>query len=222
MKGIVTKCSILACGAVLTTPRASRADDPSNVTSLAWHDSRLASDIGVSAMLGGGVIGFTEKTMRDLTTSAVGGLWDLRVTLGSHTPLGLDIGYVGSAANINTLTGAHTGTLVGTTVEGAVRFNVLPHDTWNPYGFVGMGWQRYDVTGGTIRLSDSGMNETDNSIVFPMGVGIAYRDRSGLVLDLRGTFRSNIGYGLVLESGTSATYVPMHTWEASAAAGYEF
>jgi len=85
-----------------------------------------------------------------------------------------------------------------------------------------MGWQRYDTTGGTFRLSDTGMNESDNSIVFPMGAGIAYRDRSGLVLDLRGTFRTNTDYGLVLESGTSASYVPMHSWEASAAAGYEF
>jgi hypothetical protein len=30
--------------------------------------------------------------------------------------------------------------------EGALRWNILPHYTWNPYVFVGAGWQRYDIT----------------------------------------------------------------------------
>lgn len=218
MKRILATCSILA-GAVLATPGASRADDPPGRVA---HASQLRSEIGISTILGGGVTGFTEKAMRDLTTSNVGGLWDLRVTIGSHTPLALDIGYLGTAANVRALTNSQGGTLVGTTVEGALRFNFLPYDAWTPYAFVGVGWQRYDVTGGTFRLSDSGMNESDNSMVFPVGAGFSYRSQSGLVLDLRGTYRSNIEYGLVQTPGISAGYVPMHTWEASAAAGYEF
>jgi hypothetical protein len=91
-----------------------------------------------------------------------------------------------------------------------------------------VGWQRYDVTGRTVSLSDSGMNPSDNSIEFPMGAGIGYRDPSGLVFDLRGTFRANTDQGLVLEPGanpnsaSSNNYAPMHTWEASAAVGAEF
>jgi hypothetical protein len=55
-----------------------------------------------------------------------------------------------------------------------------------------------------------------------MGAGLSFRDRSGLTVDARGTFRANTDQGLVLEPGSTTSYVPMHTWEASAAVGYEF
>lgn len=222
MKTMTKILSVLACGAAVIAPRAARAEDPPGVYSYAWHDSRMKSDIGVSTIVGGGVTGFTDRTMRDSLTSNVAGLWDLRVTIGSHTPLALDLSYVGTGATINSLIGTQNGTLVGTIAEGALRYNILPHYAWNPYAFAGIGWQRYDITGGTFSLSDTGMNSSDNSVVFPMGAGIGYRDPSGLVLDLRGTFRANTGYGLVLESVGSTSYAPMHSWEASGALGYEF
>lgn len=213
--------SFFACAA-LGAPGVAHADDPPDPYSYAWHDNRMQSDFGVSTILGGGVTGFTDRTMRDTMSSSVGGLWDLRVTLGSHTPLGIDVSYVGTAANINALIGSQSGTLIGTAVEGAVRYNVLPHHAWDPYAFVGIGWQRYDITGGTFNLSDTGMNSSDNAITFPLGAGIAYRTRTGLVLDLRGTFRPTTDSNLVLETAGSTNYAPMHTWEASAALGYEF
>lgn len=214
--------SVIACGAALGVPRVAHAEDPPGAYSYAWEDSRLQSRYGVSVILGGGIAGFTDQTMRDSLTTDVAGLWNLRVTLGSHTPLGLDANYVGTAAKINSLIGAESGTLVGSTFEGALRYNILPHFAWNPYAFAGIGWQRYNVTGGDFTLSDTGMNEKDDSVVFPMGAGIGYRDPSGLVVDLRGTFRANTNYDLVLESAGSNDYAPMHAWEASAAAGYEF
>jgi len=204
----------LVSGVGLAPGLALADDEPSH--------SRLQSEIGVSTILGGGLTGFTDETMRDATTTDVSGLWNLRVTIGSHTPIAFDVGYVGTAADVDALAGGQSGTLVGTTVEGAVRYNVLPHNNWNPYAFVGMGWQRYDITGADFALSDTGMRDSDNSLVFPMGAGVSYRDTSGLVLDLRGTFRANTQQGLVLESIGSDSYAPMHAWEASAAAGYEF
>ena len=192
-----------------------------------WTDENLESGIGVSAILGGGVLGFTDQTMRN-TTSDVGGLWDLRVTIGSHIPLALDVSYLGSAMNINGLPTGQRGTLIGTTVEGALRFNMLPHNSVNPYVFAGAGWQRYDVTNTNVTLSDSGMNDTDNLVEFPMGGGLSFRS-SGFVADLRGTFRATTEQDLVLRSNvlppaspTSDDFAPMHTWEASAAIGYEF
>jgi len=204
------------------------SSDGTNVYGYAWTDDRLKSGIGISAILGGGVTGFTDKTMRD-TTSSVGGLWDLRVTLGSHMPLALDVSYLGSAMNINGLPGGRNGRLIGTTVEGALRYNALPHYAWNPYVFAGAGWQRYDVTQTTVTLSDSGMNDKDNLLEFPLGVGLQYR-RSGFVGDLRGTFRATTQPDLVLKPGVfdptiapnSSDFAAMHTWEASAAVGYEF
>jgi hypothetical protein len=192
-----------------------------------WHEGRLHTGIGVSTILGGGVAGFTDRTMRN-TTSDVGGLWGIRMTSGSHIPLGLDLAYVGSATNINGLPNGQNGTLIGTTAEAALRYNVMPHMPFNPYVFAGIGWQRYDVTSANVTLSDSGMNEPDNLLEFPLGVGFSYRS-NGFVGDLRGTFRATTDQNLVLRSGvlppanpTSNDFAPMHTWEASAALGYEF
>jgi hypothetical protein len=191
--------------------------------SYAWSDDLMRSGIGVSAIIGGGVSGFTDRTMRD-TTSSVGGLWDFRLTLGSHVPLGIELGYTGSATNLRGLP-AQNGTLIGTTAEAALRWNVLPHYMWTPYVFGGVGWQRYDVTNANVTLSDSGMNDHDNLLEFPMGAGMAYR-MSGFVLDVRGTFRAAMDQNLVLKnptpSPTSSDFASMHTWEASAALGYEF
>jgi hypothetical protein len=65
------------------------------------------------------------------------------------------------------------------------------------------------------------MRDSDNSVVVPMGSGISYRTRGGLVLDLHTTFRANSQQGLVADGVGSGTFAPMHSWEASVAAGYE-
>jgi hypothetical protein len=206
-----------------TTVVDSDLDDRS-MYGYAWHEPALPSGIGVSTIIGGGVAGFTDRTMRN-TTSDVGGLWGLKVAIGSHLPLALELGYTGSATNINGLPTGNKGTLIGSTAEAAVRWNILPHFPATPYLFGGVGWQRYDVTQTSVSLSDSGMNDHDNLLVFPMGTGIAYR-MNGFVADLRGTFRLATDQNLVLRNQTnvplSSDFAPMHTWEASAALGYEF
>jgi len=210
MKTVAKTAALLACGAVFSAPRATRADE------------RLPSGYGVTTVLGAGFSGFTDRAMRDTVSNNLGGLWDVRFTLGSHTPLALDIGYVGTAAKINALSGAKWGTLVGTTAEAALRFNILPHHAWNPYVFAGVGWQHYDINGIVFTMGDTGMNSADNSVVFPIGTGISYRD-AGLVVDVRGTFRANANAGLVLDATSMTnTFAPMHAWEASAAVGYEY
>lgn len=216
---------VILASAAAFAPLAVQADD-TPLSADTFGDSaqhrKLGSEVGISVTAGGGVTGFTDKAMRDVVGSSAGGLWGLRLTYGSHMPFAVDINYAGTAANINALTGSHSGTLIGTTLEAAVRYNILPDLAWNPYVFAGMGWQRYDVTGTSVHLWDSGMTSSDNSAVFPFGAGIAYRARSGLVVDVHGTFRLNVNPGLVLAGDTSNNYVPMHTWEASGGVGYEF
>ncbi|HEY6178672.1 MAG TPA: hypothetical protein VIX73_29680 [Kofleriaceae bacterium] len=208
-----------------TTTTTVSDNDLGETTVYAWHEPRLASGIGVSAILGGGVSGFTDKQMRN-TTSDLGGLWDLRVAIGSHLPLALELGYVGTATNINGLPTGNKGRLIGTTAEGALRFNVLPHMPFTPYAFIGMGWTRYDVTNTSVSLSDTGVRSEDDLMVFPMGIGLAYR-AAGFVADVRGTFRAATDNDLVVKNPVivfpaPSDFVPMHTWEASAAIGYEF
>jgi hypothetical protein len=188
----------------------------------------LQSGFGISAVLGGGLMGFTDQTMRN-RTSSVGGMWNLRVTIGSHAPLALELGYVGSAIGLNGLPHADDGTLIGTDFEGDLRFNILPHNDWNPFIFAGMGWERFDVTGTDVTLAVDGINDHDDLMVFPMGAGVNYR-KDGFVAELRGTFRAAAFPDLVLKSPWNSSgdhddndhFAPMHTWEASASIGYEY
>jgi hypothetical protein len=203
-----------------TDPLLAESDRPGPY-SYAWRDPYLASGIGIGFSVGGGLTAFTDRQMRETTTSAVGGLWDARATIGTHIPIGVDIGYLGTAANINTIAGAPNGTLIGTTIEAALRYNILPHYRLDPYVFAGAGWQRYDVRDMQFARSDTGMASHDNVAVYPVGAGLAFRDRSGLTFDARGTFRAASDSTLLIDSATGA-YAHLHSWEASAALGYEF
>jgi opacity protein-like surface antigen len=169
--------------------------DDVDALSYEWGDPRLASGIGVATSLGGGVSGFQDKAMRN-ATSNVGGLWDLRITLGTRLPLAIDLGYIGSATGLRGLA-SRNGTLIGTTVEGALRWNILPHAPFTPYLFGGAGWTRYDVTQSNVTLADSGMNASDNLIEFPSGIGFAWR-AYGFTADVRGTYRYTMDQNLVL------------------------
>ncbi len=204
-----------------TTGPSSAADEHS----YAWSEPSLRSGIGVSVLVGGGATGFTEKDMRNITSN-VGGLWDVRLTIGSHVPLGIDVSYVGSAIGINNLPTGDTGTLIGTAVEGALRWNVLPHAMWTPYVFGGVGWQRYDVTGlSAASRASIGMSKNDNLLEFPMGLGLSYR-MNGFLIDVRGVFRYTMDNDLVLKTFPpvpgSSSFAKAHSWEGSAAIGYEF
>lgn len=223
MKTTRTTLSVFVSGAI-AAPLTAHADSSERLeaTSYAWRDPAMKSQYGISVLAGGGVGGFTNEVMRDVMPDSVAGLWNARATFGSHIPIGLDVAYIGTGGSLQSLTGSSSATLVGTTVEGALRWNALPHFAWNPYAFAGVGWQRYDVTGATFSKSDNGINDSDNSVVFPVGAGIAYRDTSGLVVDVHGAFRANTNAGLVLEGAENSSFAPMHSWEASAGIGYEF
>lgn len=197
----------------------SDAIDVPDRYSYAWGDSRLRSGIGIGVVVGGGVSGFTDESMRDSLSSDAGGMWDVRLTLGTHTPLGLELSYTGTAADLEMIPGDTA--LVGTTVEGALRYNVLPHFAWNPYIFAGVGWQQYDVTGTEVSLARNGIDDTADLIVAPLGAGLSYRDASGLVLDIRGTLRLAEDETLVVADASGST-PDLDSWQASGSLGYEF
>jgi hypothetical protein len=212
-----------------TTPVAEplTTESDTDMFGFEWHNPNLVTGIGVSTLLGGGVVQFTDSAMRG-TTSNLGGLWDLHVTFGTHLPLALDVAYVGSATHIAGLPAGNTGTLIGSAAEGTLRWNVLPHLVWTPYVFGGVGYQRYDVTQTNVSLSDSGMNSSDNLLSVPAGLGFVWRGNNGLVADLHGTYRFTWFQDLVLKNGapingnTSSDFVKLNNWQASAAIGYEF
>lgn len=228
-------CALLAVAASVLVARSAHGgvlvehDDNGNAPDdYTWNDEHLSSGIGVAVMLGGGIAGFTDHTLRD-TTSPVGGLWDLRAAFGTHAPIAVEVGYLGSATRIQSLFGVASAMMIGTTLEGDLRLNLLPHYVIDPYAFVGIGWQRYDIDERDFSLTDTGIGTHDNLVEVPVGGGFSYRF-AGLVADVRGTFRATQGSNLVLEepavqsqvAAGTVRYAPMHSWEASLALGYEF
>src|SRR5512138_814221 len=100
--------------ALATSP--ALADDDEYAT----YERSLQTGFGVSAMAGGGVTRFTDQTMRD-SVARLGGLWDVRVSIGTHAWLAIDLAYVGTAASI----AGSSSTLIGTSTECGVRYNVF-------------------------------------------------------------------------------------------------
>jgi hypothetical protein len=187
--------------------------------SYAWSDPTLKSEIGVGASAGGGIGGFTDHSMRDLMTNRVAGLGGIRVSVGTQIPIGIELSYLGMAGHINTIDGLANGTLVVATFEGVVRYNLLPHNLVTPYVFAGLGWQHYGVWDVQFARADTGLSSSDNVMSVPSGVGFTMHDRSGLDLDVRGTFRATTDSTLVLEP--TGEYAKLYSWEASAHLGYE-
>jgi hypothetical protein len=220
---LVKPISLAAALGVLAYAHGARADAYYGEVppySYAWGDDHLRSLIGLGLIIGGGVSGFTNQTMRD-NTSSVGGLWNARISIGTHVPIGLDINYVGTATTIEALGGPGSATLLGTTVEGALRWNMLPHYLIDPYVFAGVGWQHYDVNNFSPHFADANIKTKDDFVEIPLGLGISFRDWSGFVVDLRGTFRAAASSTLVFDPRTG-NFADMHAWEASGALGYEF
>ena len=138
----------------------------------------MMSVIGISAMIAGGVTGFTDGAVRDTISHPVAVAWNLRLAFGTRIPLCVELNYFGNAAQVVTVSGADNGFLIGTAVEGALRWNVLPHADGTPYVFAGAGW-RTTRSNPSFPLADSGMRSSDNVAQFPLGAGMAYRDPTG-------------------------------------------
>ena len=197
-------------GAVGLGARAAAADP--------WWDWDEASHIGV--MVGGGVQGFTEKTMRD--TAKLAGAWDARLDLGVRMPVSLELGYLGSAGDLAPRFGAGPSTtLIGTTVEGDLRLNFMPYAPSTPYLFAGAGWQRWDVTNDQgLPMSVTGERASDDQLEIPVGAGLSWYGQ-GFLADVRGTVRFMSNPRLVQSGVFAGDYVPMHTWGVLARVGFE-
>lgn len=181
--------------------------DPS-VPPLTWP-------FGMSASIGGGIIGFSDEDARVFTD--IGGSWEARFMLGTRQMLAAEVAYTGAAHAIDALGLDSDALLISTGLEGLARFNFSTRE-WQPYILVGLGWRRYDVANSDVNTSV--VNDSDNLLEIPLGGGIAYRYR-GMVLDLRFTFRTAADSDLV-DSGQIVGNAELHTWETSLKVGWEF
>ena len=232
MKPRFETLALAGCVACAIGARSARADvvvtddTPPETIITPWNVLQPPSGIGIGLSVGGGIMGFTSQTVRN-TTSPLGGLWDVHATFGTYMPVALELDYIGSASQINSQFSSASSTLVGTTFEGDLRVNIMPHALWDPYVFAGLGWQHYAVDSSAFTLADTGVRNSDDLLDIPVGAGVAYRMGPWLA-NVRATFRAAQDSNLILErpslqtAGSGNTYAPMHSWETSLSLGYEF
>lgn len=215
-----TMASVLTAGIVTLWAGVAAAQDAS-------EEEWPATVYGVSVSVGGGVQDFTDSNMQD--TTDIGGMWDVRAIIGTRTPIAVEAAYTGSAQSIDSRFGEEdTATLVGTGLEGALRLNLLPLESFTPYAAAGLGWRRYDVVGADFRTADVGIGDEDTLLEIPLTGGLAYR-YAGLMADARFTYRASVGEDLVISDDelpdqidSDAGKAGMDNWNVSARLGYEF
>ena len=184
---------------------------------------------GLAISAGGGVSDWFDRNVRDET--GVAGTWEVRGYVGLNQPIGLEVAYVGRASSLDPFVGPNVSSdLVGNGAEAAARFNVFRDLPVQPYGLIGIGWQRLETTGDQVTLSDNGIADSDDILQFPLAAGAAYRGWMGLYVDARFTFRPTINEDLVATQAiivdgvplATGTFADMDNWEVSGRIGYEF
>ncbi len=174
---------------------------------------------GVAFVLGGGVEGFTNDSMRQSTKD--GGNWDARAIFGTRDWVGFEAAYIGSAQSIDALGLDGNALLVGNGVQGNLRLNLTTNQLVQPFAFAGAAWRHYSLQNTGINTSD--VRDTDDVLEVPMGVGLAYK-YDGFMIDARGEFRAVTGNDLMpsLTDTAGDTRAEMHRWGVNANIGYAF
>src|SRR5690606_27338644 len=165
---------------------------------------------GMSATVGGGVTGFTDKNARQFT--GTGGAWNVRLVFGTRTILGAELAYIGSGQDISALGLDNDAFLQSHGGEVAARLHLLP-GLIQPYVLAGAGFTRYLLTNADANTSS--VDDADNVIQFPLGVGAALHYER-FVADVRGVFRPVTSGDLFTEEAA------MHTWGANLSLVTEF
>ena len=181
---------------------AGAADDP--------YRPETVTPMGMSAMVGGGVTGFTEEEPRSF--SEVGGGWDARLVIGTRTIIAGELAYLGSSRDVAALGLDESAFLQGHGGEAAARLNLLP-GLFQPYLLAGAGFTRYTLTNEDFNTSS--IDDSATVAHFPLGVGAALR-YEGFVADARGVFRPTV------EGDMFSDDSEMHTWGANLSLGAEF
>jgi hypothetical protein len=174
---------------------------------------RPPSGYGAAVQLGGGVMDFAGTAARGNIN--MGGSWDLRLTWGTRSVVGFEAAYVGTANKIKAEGLDPNADLIGNGAEGVLRINapIEYHGSlFEPFGFGGVGWTRFDVVNDNVNVSN--VREKDHVLTVPFGGGLAMSYR-GFFADARFTYR--LAYNEDLIGRTS-----LDNWIASANLGSEF
>jgi len=202
----------MVVGIVALAGPAAAQDDPMETS------GSLIERYGVEVALGGGVEDFTNDTLRNTTTT--GGSWNVRVAVGTRTPLAFEGAYIGSAQPIDALGLDGDAVLLGNGLEALARVNLTQTEI-QPFAFGGLGWRRYSIR--NENFNTSAVAESDDVLEIPLGVGVAAKYR-GFVFDARGEFRIARQEDLMpaLNAEDPTEDADMHRWAVNANIGYGF
>jgi len=171
--------------------------------------------VGFGFTVGGGVDDFARTAMRDLTD--IGGSWNARLTIGTHSYIAGEVSYIGSAQSVDFFGLGTNATLVGNGVQGNLRVNMTTHSMFQPYIFGGGAWRHYSLSNNDFNAFD--INTSDDVAEVPVGAGIAF-NYAGFVIDARGEYRWAFG-GDMVPSLTNDDRA-MDRWGVSGNVGFEF
>ncbi len=127
--------------------------------------------------VGGAFSNFTSD-LADATDPGVG--WELRGIFGASSPVGLEVAYFGSAnsfENFDESVVSSAGELLG-------RVNLLPDSDIRPFAAAGVNYYRLDGTGDLDLFQNA-----NESIGFPLSVGVNYYPAENFTIGARGTYR---------------------------------
>jgi hypothetical protein len=176
----------------------------------------VATHIGVAMLLGGGFQDFTNSRLRDMTGN--GGYWDVRVVGGTREFVGFEAAYNGSARGITALGYSNDARLLANGLEGDLRVNVpivRGFALVEPFGFVGVGWQHYQVTGNSNPIT-SDLQSKDDILTLPYGGGMAFSYRN-FMADARFTYRQTYYNNLTSTIGGN-----LNNWNVGGQIGFEY
>lgn len=166
------------------------------------------SRIGLGALIGGGVTQYFDDAVDDRLQA--GGSWSARLELGTRSYLGGEVGYVGSAQQLEGFSGTDA-LLVSNGVEGLLRWNILT-GAIQPYLGAGLGWKDYRLRNTSVTFAD--ITPQANFAHVPTAAGIAFRG-GGLIIDTRFSVGVPISPDLI---GNSR----LISWDATGRVGFEF
>jgi hypothetical protein len=140
----------------------------------------------VSLTAGGGVMDFGRPQYRGPTR--LGGTWDVRLMVGTRSPIALEVAYVGGLQRAQGLAGPRASLLLSSgEVLGRINFT-----RWRVQPFVAGGgaWVNYRLYGNTenlVLLRE--FNRSVNGVAIPAAGGITFYMGRHAVLELRFTYR---------------------------------
>jgi len=176
------------------------------------------SPLGIQVMAGGGLINQIDKQTRGLTK--VGPMWEARAAFFNRSFIGFEAAYIGSIQTVNVMGLDDNAQLLGNGAEADLRLNLLRNAVVRPYLFGGVGWTHYHIT--NTATTGAPIDDNDDVIHLPAGVGIGVRLPRGLTLDMRGTVRAAFEDQTFDPMAPEGRDMGLENWSASAQLGFEF